>query len=209
MRASSRRLVASKRPRKSKLPPPESIFRISSVRCCCRSIHAKSAEGSSASTQARPSGEKVRPAITSRRRGHSSAATLDSGRRDGISGSRWSAVTFTIVSIFKKVYRKRAWNRRSAVCVTDTVKSAGRCPMVCQACGNPVAADVHFCPRCGASMIAAAPVNASAKWSLQPAAVFIPLSADVCTAAAARPAEPADSRYSVVRLWSIPGHCGA
>jgi hypothetical protein len=31
--------------------------------------------------------------------------------------------------------------------------------MVCQACGNPVAAEVHFCPRCGAQVVAAAPVN--------------------------------------------------
>jgi hypothetical protein len=30
--------------------------------------------------------------------------------------------------------------------------------MVCQACGNPIAAGVHFCPRCGAQVVAAAPV---------------------------------------------------
>lgn len=29
--------------------------------------------------------------------------------------------------------------------------------MVCQACGNPVTAEVHFCPRCGAQVVAAAP----------------------------------------------------
>ncbi len=31
--------------------------------------------------------------------------------------------------------------------------------MVCQACGNPVAAEMHFCPRCGAQVAAAAPVT--------------------------------------------------
>jgi hypothetical protein len=30
--------------------------------------------------------------------------------------------------------------------------------MVCQACGNPVAAEVRFCPRCGAQIVAAVPV---------------------------------------------------
>ena len=29
--------------------------------------------------------------------------------------------------------------------------------MVCQACGNPIAGEVHFCPRCGAAVIAAGP----------------------------------------------------
>jgi zinc ribbon protein len=30
--------------------------------------------------------------------------------------------------------------------------------MICQACGNPVAAGVHFCSRCGAAVVAAEPV---------------------------------------------------
>jgi hypothetical protein len=31
--------------------------------------------------------------------------------------------------------------------------------MVCQACGSPVAADVHFCPKCGTQVAAAPPPN--------------------------------------------------
>ena len=30
--------------------------------------------------------------------------------------------------------------------------------MVCQACGNPVAAEVRYCPKCGAQVVAASPV---------------------------------------------------
>ncbi len=48
-----------------------SMVRTSAVRCCCRSIQARSALGPSARTQARPRGEEVRSAMWSRRRGHS------------------------------------------------------------------------------------------------------------------------------------------
>ena len=34
--------------------------------------------------------------------------------------------------------------------------------MVCQACGNPITAEVHFCPRCGAQIVAPAPPPPSA-----------------------------------------------
>src|ERR1700704_1337093 len=33
--------------------------------------------------------------------------------------------------------------------------------MVCQACGAPMTAEVHFCPRCGAQVMAAPPAYAA------------------------------------------------
>jgi len=61
------------------------------------SIQARSAEGSSASTQARPRGENARPAMCSRRRGHSSAAALVSPSGKGMDGNSSGEVTCSIV----------------------------------------------------------------------------------------------------------------
>ena len=45
MRAFSSRVVGSKRPWKSKLPPRVSMVRISAVRCCCWSIQVEVGAG--------------------------------------------------------------------------------------------------------------------------------------------------------------------
>jgi len=110
------------------------------VRCCCRSIHARLAEGSSAITHALPSGEKVRPAMASRSRGHSSAAALDSASGDEIFGNKpWgnssgnkSGEITSIIVIARgtgiviargSYYRYRAGNRGLHRCVTVRVSS--------------------------------------------------------------------------------------
>ena len=72
MRALSSSGAGSKRPWKSKEPPPVRKARNSSVRCCWAMIQARSAQGSSARVQARPSGEGCGGDVLAQR-GHSSA----------------------------------------------------------------------------------------------------------------------------------------
>jgi hypothetical protein len=86
IRALSSSGAGSKRPWKSKLPPPLRKARNSSVRDCWVRIQARSPQGSSASVQACPSGLTALAAMCSRSRGHSSAAELNSVSGAGMLG---------------------------------------------------------------------------------------------------------------------------
>ena len=114
----------------------------------------------------------MRPAMWSRRRGHSSATALDSRSGSGIFGSKsWRVHVF-----YRTLARNRFRDRMRSIYRTQGQPfSLRRCEMVCQACGSPVVEQVRFCSKCGAQVAGDVPVQPPPMYSGQPPYMYPPM----------------------------------